>query len=1383
MKLILLYVILLSAFISACSPPSVELTGFNFSSSTQELIINNNQKTISMSEESEYEILVSSNEAVPSDLKLTFNFGDLNNYFVNTSNELTISKGSKQTSLKIKLGVIPSNAAKEYPVAIHSTDDKMALSTDSLSIKVSEKLPVIDLSSNNPIYNKYLSPNNYFKFEGNCSGNNSQVQIINTLDFNNATATLTNSANASLFADCVNNRWQFEINFAPFAEGQIPLSIKIKDSLGKQNTITHLIAIDKSAPAITQLTLDTLITGNNIASPKIQLIETYLNSVTTQFTSANITTAVFDNFSANDKVNFELAILASDNSIIKPYILIATPASYPINSYYTTTALPDGNYKLSLRMTDEVGNNVTINSALWAVNTAPPTVAYVTSSSNNDHYKLGSVIPICIQFSTSPIVVNTTSGSPTLKLETGITDRILSFVSSTTEQALGKLCFNYTVQPGDFSSDLDYYSAGALLLNSSTIQSSSGINANINLPTPGSTNSISYFKNIVIDTINPATSTLIATITSASYSSISYTNSTSINLKTAATASSLEAFKMIVYDDTTGSFVCNDTNLNLSTPASSNSTGWVTYQQDLGFVLNSTNALHYLHLRFRDAAGNLSSCMSVNITHDSISPNPVTLTSLTNNQYLKQGDYANLASVPFAGTCEGTSNMSIQVTDSLAAARGILLSCSSGYYNTTLDISTLAEGALTVTIFQTDVANNSSTPLVITLKKDTTLPSISTTGDWDGTYYNYADRTPILNWTSSDSGYGISNHYVSIYSLPSNIQVYAEQATGSLLPLVQVSSLSLSEGTSYYAKIKACDYAGNCSNYITSDGWIVDSTAPVINSFTLASIFNSHSEIGPAIWSTTSIDLSSIEVSLGTCDTIGANCARDIVNTAPLSIGTTQYTFTGLNLTNGSTYYYHLTFSDNAGNTTSQSRAFTVGLSQRSFIQSLNIGSSDQFGYKVVLDNDTLAVGVPGEDSNHAGIFSSQPTENNLMSSSGAVYIYKKNGSTWVLEAFIKSPTPAISQAFGQTIAIKDDYLVIGAPGEDSGLTGIINSPTGSADASASNSGSVYFYKRTGTVWNQISYIKADDSFSNLYFGSSVAISNDHIIVGTPDDYHSYTGGGAIYTYKIDFGGASVSYLNKITPSNLKTNMNFGYSVALSNNYLVVGAPSDTATSNGISSTVDFGIGSNSSGAVYLYKFDGTIFNFEKVIKPPVNNPSISYNFGMTLAIHNNTIAIGAPSDPSSQKSISVSAPADTGSLDSGAIHVYNYDGTDLNYEAFIKTTHSFSTDLFGRSISIYGDYILAGSIYDTNSKNIIFQGLDPSIFTGSSVLNDSGAAYLFKKSGGVWAQDKYIKPSSNYTGAYFGMALSIYNNQLAISSPRFSTPYTFGGAVFIFSK
>lgn len=1383
MKLILLYVILLSTFLSACSPPSVELTGFNFSSNTQELIINNNEKTISISEESEYEILVSSNETFASDLKLTFDFGDLKNYFVNTSNELLLAKGTKQTSLKIKLGVIPSIAAKDYTVAISSTDDKIFLSTDSLSIKVSEKLPLIDLSTNNPLYNKYLSPNNYFKFEGNCSGNSSQIQIINTLDFNPVTATLTNNSNASLFADCVSNRWQFEINFATFAEGQIPLSIKIKDSLGKQNTITHLIAVDKSAPAITQITLDTLITGNNIASPKIQMIDTYINNITAQFTSANIATAIFDNYSANNNVKFELAILDSSDIIVKPYILIATPTSYPINSYYTTTVLPDANYKLALKMTDEVGNRTTVKSALWTVNTAPPTVAYVTSPSDNSYYKMGSIIPVCIQFSTSPIVVNTGSATPTLKLETGTTDRVISFVANYSEQSNGKLCFNYTVQSGDFSSDLDYFSANALLLNGSTIRSSSEINANISLPTPASTNSLSFFKNITIDTSNPASSTFIVTESSVSAISIPYTNSINVNLKTAATSSNLEAFKMIVYDDTTGSFVCNDTSLNLSTSASSNSTGWVTYQQNLTLTLNAANTPHYLHLRFRDAAGNLSSCMSANITHDSVVPNPVTLTSLLNNQYLKQGDDASLSSVPFTGTCEGSSTVSIQVTDDLYVARGAILSCSAGSYSHSLDISPLAQGNLTVSIFQTDAANNSSTPLMITLKKDTIAPSISTTGDWDGTYYNYADRTPMLNWTSSDTGYGITNHYISIYSMPGNVQVYAEQATGSILPLVQVLSLSLSEGTSYYAKIKACDLAGNCSNYITSDGWIVDSVAPVISSFTLASIYNSHSEIGPATWSTTAIDLSSIEVSLGTCATTGTFCARDIVNTAPLSISATQYTFSGLNLTNGSTYYYHLTLRDTAGNTTSIYRDFTIGLSQRSFIQPLNIGSSDQFGKIVVIDNDTLVVGVPGEDSNYIGVFNSQPTEDNSSSNSGAVYIYKKNGTTWVLEAFIKSPTPAISQAFGQAIAIKDDYLVIGAPGEDAGTNGIVNSPTGNSDTSASNSGAVYFYKRSGSVWTQISYIKADDNITNLFFGSSVAISNDHIIVGAPDDYHSFTGGGAIYTYRIDADGNSVSYLNKITPSNLKSDMNFGYSLAISNNYLAISAPFDSATSSGISSTLDYSNGSNSSGAVYLYQLDGISFNFAKVIKPPVNNLTINYNFGLALALHNSTLAIGSPSDPSAQNSISLTAPVDTGSYDSGAIHVYNYDGTDLNYEAFLKTTHSFSADLFGRSISIYGDYILAGNNYDTNSKSIIFQGLDPWIFAGSSVLNDSGAAYLFKRTTGTWTQDKYIKPSTNLNGAYFGASLSIFNNQLAISSPCLSAPYLLSGGVFIFNK
>lgn len=129
-----------------------------------------------------------------------------------------------------------------------------------------------------------------------------------------------------------------------------------------------------------------------------------------------------------------------------------------------------------------------------------PTVVNVTSPDSNGAYGLGSVLSIHVEFSAA-VVVNTTGGTPALTLETGATDRTASYASGSGSTTL---TFTYTVQSGDDSSDLDYPSTSALALNGGSISTSSGITANLTLPSPGTSGSLSSNKALVIDVVPPS---------------------------------------------------------------------------------------------------------------------------------------------------------------------------------------------------------------------------------------------------------------------------------------------------------------------------------------------------------------------------------------------------------------------------------------------------------------------------------------------------------------------------------------------------------------------------------------------------------------------------------------------------------------------------------------------------------------------------------------------------------------------------------------------------------------------------------------------------------------------------------------------------------------
>lgn len=138
--------------------------------------------------------------------------------------------------------------------------------------------------------------------------------------------------------------------------------------------------------------------------------------------------------------------------------------------------------------TDTDTVNITVNSL-------NPRITDVSASTPDGSYKVGDTITINTTFNQA-VTVDTTGGTPTLLLETGLTDRIATYVSGSGSNTL---TFSYTVQAGDLSADLDYQSTAALSLNGAAIQNITADNAVLTLPTPGTAGSLAANEAIVID--------------------------------------------------------------------------------------------------------------------------------------------------------------------------------------------------------------------------------------------------------------------------------------------------------------------------------------------------------------------------------------------------------------------------------------------------------------------------------------------------------------------------------------------------------------------------------------------------------------------------------------------------------------------------------------------------------------------------------------------------------------------------------------------------------------------------------------------------------------------------------------------------------------------
>jgi hypothetical protein len=325
---------------------------------------------------------------------------------------------------------------------------------------------------------------------------------------------------------------------------------------------------------------------------------------------------------------------------------------------------------------------------------------------------------------------------------------------------------------------------------------------------------------------------------------------------------------------------------------------------------------------------------------------------------------------------------------------------------------------------------------------------------------------------------------------------------------------------------------------------------------------------------------------------------------------------------------------------------------------------------------------------------------------------------------YVKASNTAADDQFGSSVALSDDgnTLAVGAPGED---------------GSASNSGAVYVFTRSGGSWSQQgSPIKATSPAANDRFGSAVALSNDGntLAVGAPG---RNVDEGSVYIFLRT--GTSWSEEDNLTASNAGANDQFGASVALSNdgNTLAVGAPFEDSSTTGINNGTNEG--ASDSGAAYVFVRSGISWSEEAYIKPSIT--SAQDNFGTAVALSNdgNTLAVGAPGE-------------DDTATDSGAAYVFVRSGTSWSQEAYLKASNPDAQDAFGHSLALSGDgsTLAVGAYREASNATVI--GGDES----NNSAPDSGAVYVFLRSGTAWNQQAYVKASNTQADDQFGWALAL---------------------------
>ena len=433
-------------------------------------------------------------------------------------------------------------------------------------------------------------------------------------------------------------------------------------------------------------------------------------------------------------------------------------------------------------------------------------------------------------------------------------------------------------------------------------------------------------------------------------------------------------------------------------------------------------------------------------------------------------------------------------------------------------------------------------------------------------------------------------------------------------------------------------------------------------------------------------------------------------------------------------------------------------LVQQAYIKASNTEMDDSFGiHALSADGKTLAVAAFGEASAASGVGGNQA--DNTKPGSGAVYVYVRDGESWSFQAYIKASNPDPGDLFGLSLALSADgnTLAVSASAERSGATTINGDQT---DNSVFKAGAVYVFTRTGSTWAQHSYLKPPATAPDENFGLALALdaSGELLAAGAPNEDGSSTGvggdplnddlgdSGAVHLFR-RIGDSWVHALY-FKASNTNLGDRFGISLAMGADTLVVGADLEDSDATRVGGD-QASNAAQESGAVYV--FHRTIgFTYEQKAYIKASNTQAGDQFGTSVAVSadGTTLAVFAPDNsgvPGNE--------ADNSAPDAGAVYVYTRTGFDWSHQATLKPSVIDAGDGFGASIALSadGDTLAIGSSGE-DSTSIGLDGGDP-ISNGSL---DSGAVYLFKRSGTTWTQDRYIKASNAASTDGFGNFVSL---------------------------
>ncbi len=245
----------------------------------------------------------------------------------------------------------------------------------------------------------------------------------------------------------------------------------------------------------------------------------------------------------------------------------------------------------------------------------------------------------------------------------------------------------------------------------------------------------------------------------------------------------------------------------------------------------------------------------------------------------------------------------------------------------------------------------------------------------------------------------------------------------------------------------------------------------------------------------------------------------------------------------------------------------------------------------------------------------------------------------------------------------------------------------------------------------------ASDGAVDDEFGYSVSISGNYAIVGAPGKWQNVDELGSAYIFHFD--GTSWEEQQKIMAADGEAGDRFGISVSISGDNAIVGAIEND----------DKG---EASGSVYIFNFDGSNWTEQQMLL--ASDGEENDNFGNSVSISGNYAIIGAPAIYKIDNN-------------TGSAYIFYFDGSNWVEQSKVLPSDGAPEDRFGDSVSISGNYAIVGAAGND------YYGIN------------SGSAYIFHFNGTNWVEQQKLVASDGAETDWFGLSVSISGNYAIVGN------------------